>query len=218
MKDIQKFISGFRVFQKDYFGSDDTSFEPLKKGQNPKTMIIGCSDARVDPALLTNCSPGEIFIVRNVANLVPAFEQDEGHHGVSAALEYAICQLEVEYLIVLGHSNCGGINALMSGQYQTDNTSFIANWMSIAKPAHDQVLAELADKDPALQCQALEQASILLSVENLHTFPFIDERVKAGKLTIFAWYFDLEQGELMAYDAKQCAFHKVTSRNPPGSF
>lgn len=208
MKDLDRFITGFRSFQKDYFGQENSHFEPLKHGQKPKTMIIGCSDSRVDPAILTNCSPGDIFTVRNVANLVPPYEENGGLHGVSAALEFAVCHLEVEHIIVLGHSRCGGISALMAGDCGCKGGGFISRWMSIATSAREQVLAELPGKDPQLQQRAAEQAAILLSLENLHSFPWIDERVAAGSLSLHGWYFDLTAGELMEYSPTLGTFEK----------
>jgi carbonic anhydrase len=199
MKDIQRFIEGFRTFQENYFGPEATHFEPLKEGQSPKTMIIGCSDSRVDPAILTNCAPGDIFTVRNVANLVPPCEDDGGRHGVSAALEFAVCHLGVEHIVVLGHSQCGGIKALMAGSCGCKGGGFITNWMSIAEAARQRVLTELADKNAALQQRAAEQAGILLSLENLHSFPFIHERVAQGSLSLHGWYFDLAEGALLEY-------------------
>lgn len=210
MNDIERFISGFRAFQKDYFGPHSEQFEPLKQGQSPKTMIIGCSDSRVDPALLTNSAPGDIFMVRNVANLVPPCERDGGQHGVSAALEFAVCSLEVEHIIVLGHSQCGGINALMSGNCDAASDSFIARWMSIAGPAREKIIAELSEKDPAYQRRAAEQAAILLSIENLHSFPFVDERITRGTLSLHGWYFDMQEGELSEYRADLGKFKRLT--------
>ncbi len=209
MKDLERFITGFRSFQKDYFGPEGAQFEPLKQGQSPRTMIIGCSDSRVDPAILTNCAPGDIFTVRNVANLVPPYEEDGGRHGVSAALEFAVCHLGVEHIIVLGHSQCGGIRALMAGSCGCKGDGFISSWMSIAAPARQKVLAELPDKDATLQQRAAEQASILLSLENLHSFPWIDQRVKAGSLSLHGWYFDLHAGELSEYRQDSGLFQKV---------
>lgn len=209
MKDLERFITGFRSFQKNYFGPEGAQFEPLKQGQNPKTMIIACSDSRVDPAILTNCAPGDIFTVRNVANLVPPYEENGGQHGVSAALEFAVCHLGVEHIIVLGHSKCGGINALMAGSCGCKGGGFISRWMSIATPARERVLAELPDKDPALQQRAAEQASILLSLENLHSFPWIDQRVQTGDLSLHGWYFDLNAGELSEYRPGTGLFQKI---------
>ena len=211
MEDLQRFITGFRSFQKNYFGPESSMFEPLKQGQSPKTMIIGCSDSRVDPAILTNCEPGEIFTVRNVANLVPPYEENGGLHGVSAALEFAVCHLEVEHIIVLGHSQCGGIGALMAGDCGCKGGGFISRWMSIANSARERVLAELPDKEPRLQQQAAEQAAILLSLENLHSFPWIDAKVTAGTLSIHGWYFNLAVGELMEYVPDQGTFENVTN-------
>jgi carbonic anhydrase len=209
MKDIERFITGFRTFQKDYFGPEGSQFKPLKQEQSPKTMIIGCSDSRVDPAILTNCAPGDIFTVRNIANLVPVFEENGGLNGVSAALEFAVCCLEVEHIIVLGHSQCGGINALMTGSCGCKEGGFISRWMSIAAPAREKVLAELPDKDSKLQQRAAELASILLSLENLHTFPWIDKRVQDGALWLHGWYFDLTAGELLEYQPQGGMFHKI---------
>lgn len=210
MKDIERFIGGFRRFRANYFGPEASHFEPLKQGQSPKTMLIGCSDSRVDPAILTNCVPGDIFTVRNVANLVPPFEENGGQHGVSAALEFAVCHLEVEHIIVLGHSGCGGISALMAGTCGCKGGGFISRWMSIATPARERVLAELPDKDPALQRRAAEQAALLLSLENLHTFPWIAERVARGALSLHGWYFDIAAGELLEYRPERGAFEQIT--------
>jgi carbonic anhydrase len=209
MKDIQRFIAGFRTFQENYFGPEATHFEPLKEGQSPKTMIIGCSDSRVDPAILTNCAPGDLFTVRNVANLVPPCEEDGGRHGVSAALEFAVCHLGVEHIVVLGHSQCGGIKALMAGSCGCKGGGFIINWMEIAVPARERVLTELADKDAALQQRAAEQAGILLSLENLHSFPFIHERVAQGSLSLHGWYFDLAEGALLEYRSELGRFEPL---------
>ena len=209
MKDLERFITGFRNFRKDYFGPESTHFEPLKQGQKPKTMIIGCSDSRVDPAILTNCAPGDIFTVRNVANLVPPYEEDGGRHGVSAALEFAVCHLGVEQIIVLGHSQCGGINALMAGNCGCKGGGFISNWMSIATPAREKVLAELPGKDAKLQQRAAEQAAILLSLENLRSFPWIDQQVTDGTMSLHGWYFDLNAGELLEYQPISGLFQKL---------
>lgn len=207
MQDIERFIRGFRSFQKDYFGAEQSRFDTLKHGQNPTTMVIACSDSRVDPAILTNSEPGDIFTVRNVANLVPPYEPDGGQHGVSAALEFAVCHLGVEHIIVLGHSSCGGIKALMhGGSHVCEGGGFIERWMSIAEPARERITAELPDKGPALQQTALEEAGILLSLENLRSFPFVAKRVDEGSLALHGWYFDIGAGELKAYQPDEGVF------------
>ncbi|KTB47511.1 Carbonic anhydrase [Dehalogenimonas alkenigignens] len=212
VKDIERFIAGFRAFREDYFGAGGSRFDALKNSQRPRTMIIGCSDSRVDPAMLTGAGPGDIFIVRNVANLVPPCEDGGGHHGVSAALEFAVCQLEVEHIVVLGHSGCGGINALMAGARGENYMGFLTKWMDIASAARDLVLSDLPGKSPELQRRAVEMASILLSLENLHTFPFITAKMAVGRLSLHGWYFDLHAGELLEYHAPSSVFERIDQR------
>jgi carbonic anhydrase len=209
MKDFERLIAGFKVFREKYFCAESSWLDTLHQGQNPKTMIIGCSDSRVDPAMLTNSVPGDIFVVRNVANLVPPYEATGGQHGVSAALEFAVCYLLAEHIIVLGHSHCGGINALMADTCGYKGGGFITRWMNIAAPARERVLADFPDKKPEFQQQAAEQASILLSLENLHSFPFIAHRVSEGTLSLHGWYFDLNRGALLEYHAGRGVFEKL---------
>lgn len=206
MPDIGKFISGFKRFQDNYFGRDRDLYERLKIGQFPRALVVACCDARIDPAVLTGSEPGEIFVVRNVANLVPPREYGGGYHGVSAALEFATCHLGVEHIIVLGHSQCSGIRALMRGSGDCKNGEYVAKWVQIAAPARDKVLRELPQQDFEVQARACEQAAILQSLENLLSFPWIAERVSTGDLTAHGWYFDLDHGELLSYDPTIKAF------------
>jgi carbonic anhydrase len=200
MADIKKFITGFKRFQENYFGHDQELFGQLKQGQRPSALVIACSDSRVDPAILTDCEPGDLFVVRNVANLVPPYETGGGLHGVSTALEFGVCVLEVQHIIVLGHSQCGGVHALLNGIPKGAKGEFIVNWVNIAARARERVLTELPDASPQEQWSACEEASILVSLENLLTFPWIKERIQQGALMLHGWYFDIETGELMAYD------------------
>lgn len=199
MTDISKFINGFKRFQANYFGRDQKLFGELKQGQNPSALVIACSDSRVDPAIITDCQPGDLFVVRNVANLVPPYEKGAGLHGVSTALEFAVCSLEVEHIIVLGHRQCGGIRALMQDGAEQKG-EFIGNWMNIAVRARQRVLAELPSATPEEKLCACETASILVSLENLQTFPWIKERVQQGSLMLHGWFFDIEHGSMVAYD------------------
>ena len=201
MQDINKFIAGFKQFQRSYFGENQELFDKLKQSQQPRTLIISCCDSRVDPAILTRSEPGDLFVVRNVANLVPPCEVGGGHHGISAALEFGVCSLGVKHIIVLGHSQCGGIRALMEDSYGSEEGGFISQWMNIAEPAREKVRRELPHKPFDLQARACEQAAILLSLENLLSFPWIAQRVSNGTLSLHGWYFDMSQGELLGYDA-----------------
>ncbi len=195
-----KLVAGFRRFRDKYFYKESSVYQRLSQGQNPKTLIIGCSDSRVDPAIISSASPGELFIVRNVANLVPPYEHaNTGRHGVSAAIEFAIVNLKVENVIVLGHRQCGGIRALMSGQQKKDG-SFVGMWMEIAQSARDRVLQKFSDQDFEVQCRECEMEAIVTSIANLKTFPFVQEALEQRQLNILGVYFDLEQGTLREFD------------------
>ena len=208
MKDIARFIAGFERFQEKYFGEERELFEQLSLGQSPKTLIVACADSRVDPALLTGAEPGEVFVVRNVANLVPPYHAAGDLASVPAALEFAVLSLKVEHIIVLGHAQCGGIHALMQGH--ESGTEFIGKWVSIAERARARVRSELPSKSPALQDRACEQAGILVSLENLMSYPWIAERVQAGTVHLHGWYFDLAAGALLHYDPAKNAFEPAT--------
>jgi carbonic anhydrase len=205
MTDIKNLVTGFKRFRKSYFGQDQQLFGELKMGQSPSTLIIACSDSRVDPAIITDCEPGDLFVVRNVGNLVPPYEKGKGLHGVSTALEFAVCALKVENIVVLGHSQCGGIRALMQGT----TGEFIPGWMNIAARAKQRVLEEMPDATPEAQLCACEEQSILVSLENLLTFPWLKARVDSGDLTLYGWYFDISTGELVGYDAKSQIFESL---------
>lgn len=207
MQDIEKFISGFNRFQQQYFNENPDLYGNLRTGQHPHTLLIGCCDSRVDPLLLTGSNPGDMFIVRNIANLVPPCTPS-APPGVSSAIEFAVCDLEVDRVIVLGHARCGGIRALMSPTPRVvqRETDFVGQWMRIAEPVAARVKRELAHRDVADQHHACELASILQSLDNLLTYPWLKRRVDEGKLKIHGWYFDLESGALMAYSARQQQF------------
>ncbi|MCB1967428.1 MAG: carbonic anhydrase, partial [Candidatus Accumulibacter sp.] len=156
----------------------------------------------------TGAEPGEVFVVRNVANLVPPYHAAGDLASVPAALEFAVLSLKVEHIIVLGHAQCGGIHALMQGH--ESGTEFIGKWVSIAERARARVRAELPSKSPTLQDRACEQAGILVSLENLMSYPWIAERVQAGTVHLHGWYFDLAAGALLHYDPAKNAFEPAT--------
>ena len=199
MQDIAKFLAGFRRFQRHFFCSREMLYSDLKEGQSPNVLVIACSDSRVDPAILTGCDPGDMFVVRNVANLVPPYETMGAHHGVSAALEYGVKVLGVGHVIVLGHSLCGGIQALLDEREGVQVGEFISPWVRIAESARQEVARTLANKTPEARQRACELAGILVSMDNLLTFPWVRERVEAGGLHIHGWYFDMQSGELSTY-------------------
>jgi carbonic anhydrase len=196
----QHLIEGFLRFREHHFPSDDIEYSRLfKEGQKPKFLIVGCCDSRVDPALIFNCAPGELFVIRNVANIVPPNEARSGHHGTTAALEYGVCNLGVEHIVVLGHEHCGGIQTLLQTKGKSDPDSFIDDWMSLVESARVSVELDYAQSSPAERQRACEQRAIVVSLENLLTFPWIAKRVLDKTLRIHGWYFDIKQGQLMGY-------------------
>lgn len=212
MKDIAKFIAGFERFQAKYFREQGGLFSRLRQGQQPRALVISCCDSRVDPAMLTGADPGDLFVVRNVANLVPPYRDGAEAPGITAAVEFAVKNLGVEHIIVLGHTRCGGIQTLMEGEGITRNRyEFIGPWLSIARRARERVLRELPRKPPALQERACEQAAILVSLDNLLSYPWIRERVDRNTLALHGWHFDIDAGELLAYAAESATFCALTS-------
>lgn len=216
MPDIEKFVRGFSRFQQHYFSEEHALYDALRAGQRPTTLLIGCCDSRVDPMLLTGSEPGDMFVVRNIANLVPPCTPD-APPGVSSAIEFAICNLEVERVIVLGHAKCGGIRALLAPSQEVRETDFVERWMRIAAPVKERVLRELAHKSSEERHTACEQASILQSLDNLLTYPWLKRRVEACQLKLHGWYFDIGSGALMAYSARQQRFLPIVCPIAPAA-
>lgn len=211
MKEINALLAGFRRFQSRYFRDDRELYDQLKSGQKPRILLIGCCDSRVDPAMLTDADPGDLFVVRNVANLVPPYQPDTAYHGVSAAIEYAVQVLEVEHVIILGHSQCGGIRGLMDVGAGKTVGEFIGPWVSLAEPALQSVTERLPDAPLERQAKACELETILLSLGNLLTFPWLKERVDAGTVALHGWYFDLATSELLCYQPEDGTFQTLVS-------
>ncbi len=212
MTSPQDLINGFHRFREQHFADDDALYRQLvQDGQNPKILVVACCDSRVDPALVLDCAPGDLFVIRNVANLVPPAEnRSSGRHGTSAALEYGVRILGVEHIIVLGHAHCGGIRSLLNGDGMAGaQATYINNWMRVAEEAQSKVRSELPQANPQQQERACEQQAILSSLENLMTFEWIREGVAAGTLMLHGWYFDIEHGQLLRYDATTRCFESV---------
>ncbi len=214
LADIASFLAGFQRFQERYFNSDGESvFAHLRQGQNPRALVISCCDSRADPGMLLGAGPGDIFVVRNVANLVPPYRNGAEMPGIRADIEFAVKGLNVERIIILGHSGCGGIAALMEGEAVSGSKyEFIGAWVSIAEAAREQVLRELACEPAAVQRKACEKAAIALSLQNLRTFPWIRERVDAGSLILHGWYFDIDAGELLQHSAETGQFEPLVAK------
>jgi carbonic anhydrase len=205
---LQRLINGFTTFRETYFEADRSLFERLsKEGQKPEVLVVACSDSRVDPAILTHSEPGDLFVVRNVAAIVPPYEPDGRRHSTSAALEFGVRGLEVGHIVVLGHALCAGVRAAVEGaDADAGDFEFVAAWVRTIAPAVSEAATALGEAPPEVRRRASEQAGVVLSLRNLWSFPWVRERVEEGRLSLHGWYFDLTTGELLVYDAEGCRF------------
>jgi carbonic anhydrase len=200
-------LDGYGRFRTDQWAQQRERWEALAAGQKPRTMVIACSDSRVDPTTIFDSSPGEMFVVRNIANLVPPFEVGGGRHGVSAALEFAVTQIEVAEIMVMGHGACGGIAAAMTRVFEhspAGEGGFIAHWIDLLDDARDRIVAEHGNGPEAVR--ALEMEAVKVSIANLRTFPFVPEREAAGTLTLRGSYFAIADGVLWLLDEETGVF------------
>lgn len=190
-------VAGYHRFRAQEWTRQRERWAELSEGQNPRVMVIACSDSRTDPAQVFDTSPGEIFVVRNIANLVPPFETGGGRHGVSAALEFAVTQLGVEDIVVLGHGMCGGVHASLSRRFEgatPGEGGFIAHWIDLLDEARDRIEAELGDGADA--AHALELETVRVSLANLRTFPCVRAAERERRLTLRGAWFSIREGVL----------------------
>jgi carbonic anhydrase len=207
MKFPARLVDGYRTFVDTRLPLERSRFEKLAAtGQRPETMVICCCDSRVSPEVIFDAHPGELFVVRNVANLVPPYSPSGFTHGVSAALEFAVQGLAVKFIVVMGHTHCGGIRAYSEHRNKLNPGDFIDNWMSLIAPAAEAV-SEAGDGADYLS--RLEQASIVATMNNLMTFPWIKSRVEDRQLELLGAYFDVGTGDLTVYNPTSRAFAPV---------
>ena len=208
MAGFHDLIEGYRRFRDHEWRAERDRWAELAEGQSPKVMVIACSDSRVDPAQIFDARPGEMFVVRNVANLVPPFEPDQAYHGVSAALEFAVTQLEVEELVVMGHGFCGGCAAALTGQFDDAGHGaghFIAHWIDMLREPREAIRARHAELDRQAFLE-MELEGVKVSLRNLRTFPWVREREEGGRLKLHGAYFAISDGILHLCDEANGAF------------
>ena len=211
MSNLSQLIEGYLRFRSNDWERERSRWSQLAEGQNPRVMILSCADSRVDPAQIFDARPGEMFVVRNIAALAPPYETTRGYHGVSAALEFAVTQLKVEEILVMGHGLCGGCAAALTGQF--DDTApgeghFIADWVGMLHGARDRVRSEHqgTDREAFL---AMEQEAVKVSLANLRTFPWIVEREQSGDLKLHGAHFSIAEGRLYMLDEAEENFRPV---------
>jgi carbonic anhydrase len=202
MTDFSDLVRGYHRFRETDYTRQHARWVELAEGQSPRVMVIACADSRTDPAMVFDVAPGEIFVVRNIAALVPPFEEGGGRHGVSAAIEFAVNQLEVPEIVVMGHGSCGGVNAALTQNFvglPNGEGGFIGHWVDLLDTARDRIVAEHGHGDEATR--ELELETVRVSIANLRTFPRVAEREAAGKLALRGAYFAIRDGVLWVMGA-----------------
>jgi carbonic anhydrase len=215
----QRLIDGYRAFRGGRLRHEQDRYRELgETGQSPEVMVIGCCDSRVSPEVIFDARPGELFVVRNVANIVPPYAPDGHAHGVSAALEFGVAALKVRHIVVLGHARCGGVKAFAENAAPLSPGDFIGHWMRLMAPAVDKVGPQ-NDRPWADYLTQLEQANVVNSIDNLMTFPRLRTLVERGAVALHGAYFGVAQGELFVRDATTGAFTPATASSPglPGA-
>ncbi|HJZ21182.1 MAG TPA: carbonic anhydrase [Bradyrhizobium sp.] len=206
----QHLLEGYRAFASQRLPTEQSRYRELsERGQSPAVMVVGCCDSRVSPEVIFDAGPGELFVVRNVANLVPVYAPDGGAHGVSAALEYAVNALRVKHIVVLGHAQCGGIRAFIDDIEPLSEGDFIGRWMSMFVKPGEQV-AQRDHESRAEFTVRIEKAAVFRSLENLMTFPFVRTGVERSELQLHGAYFGVAEGSLFVLDAATKEFRGVT--------
>jgi len=211
MPHLDRLIEGYRRFRTTDWAHERERWSDLAEGQSPRVMILSCADSRVDPAQIFDARPGEMFVVRNIAALAPPYETSRGFHGVSAALEFAVSQLEVSEILVMGHGLCGGCAAALTGEFEDTPPGeghFIADWVRMLDDARNRVRARHAelDRDAFLE---MEREAVKVSLANLRTFPWIAEREAAGSLNLHGAHFSIAEGRLYVLDEAEENFRPV---------
>ena len=211
MPHLDQLIQGYRHFRETDWARERGRWSELAEGQSPKIMILSCADSRVDPAQIFDARPGEMFVVRNIAALAPPYETSRGFHGVSAALEFAVTQLEVGEILVMGHGLCGGCAAALTGQFDDTEPGeghFIADWVRMLAGARDHIREHHPDLDGEAFTE-MEREAVKVSLANLRTFPWISEREADGRLTLHGAHFSIAEGRLYVLDEAEEDFRPV---------
>lgn len=201
--------AGYRQFRTDRFAQEAERYRAVSEGQNPHTMVIGCADSRVDPAAIFSAGPGELFVVRNVAALAPPCEDDDGYHGTSAALEFAVEGIKVREIVVLGHGLCGGVAASLSAASGASVGRFIGPWVGLLDQVRDEMLAAEPGLSGVDRQKALEMLAVKLSLRNLENFPFVAREIKRGNLRLHGAWFSIAEGALQWLDPVTGRFDRV---------
>jgi carbonic anhydrase len=206
---MRKLYKGIHKFQEAYFKKEEEFFKRLSKEQEPEVLFITCADSRVDPNLVTQSRPGELFIVRNVGNIIPPYDAIKDKNSVAAAIEFAVLGLKVKDIIVCGHSNCGAMEALYKDERELTNMPHLKDWLKLAAPVKDIVLKYYSMIQSEARQRITEEENVLCQLHNIQTYPFVQEALNAGVLHLHGWDYNIETGKIYAYDTDADMFKEI---------
>lgn len=197
---MEKLFKGVARFRHEDFDAHREMFQSLGRQQKPHTLFIGCADSRVVPDLITRTMPGELFTVRNIANIVPPYRKTDEYAGTTSAVEYAVQVLDVENIVVCGHSNCGGCAAMNLPAEKLEHIPNVRRWLEVSGEVRARVERQLVENSPEEREWLTEQINILVQMRNLLTYPYVRERYNRGALNIYGWYYIIETGEIFNFN------------------
>lgn len=212
---LRRLVAGFDAFRYRHFESDHDLYDRLIEGQSPEVMVIACSDSRTDPAIICGARPGDLFVIRNVAALVPPYRPDGRPHGTASAIEFGVKGLGVRHIVVLGHSFCAGVRCLVEHDHAAGRFEFVSDWVEVAREVREEMDGLVTEAERALIARRAEQAAVLASLRHLAAYPFIAERVAAGTLALHGWYFHFGWGVLQAAAGPRGPFRQLDPGDPP---
>jgi carbonic anhydrase len=207
---MEKLFKGVLEFQKEEFESHRKLFQALGRTQKPHTLFIGCADSRVVPNLITRTHPGELFTVRNIANIVPPYRVTEEYVATTSSIEYAVQVLNVDSIVVCGHSNCGGCSALNMPSESLDHIPHVRKWLDVSREVKGRVDRLVTSDSPEEREWLTEQVNILVQMKNLLTYPYVREKYEGGEINIYGWYYIIETGEIYNFNDEKAAFELVS--------
>lgn len=207
---MERLYRGIRRFQESFFKKEEDFFKRLSNNQEPDVLFITCSDSRVDPTLVTQSKPGELFIVRNVGNIIPPFNALKDKNSIIAAVEFAVLVLKVTDVIVCGHSNCGAIKALYMEDKELDTMPHLKDWLRLASNVKENVAKFFSGSPREIVQTVTEKENVLAQIENLQTYPFMAQALKEGRLFLHGWHYDIGTGGMYAYSPKTTNFELIS--------
>lgn len=206
---MDRLYKGIWNFQISYFREEADFFRRLSTGQSPEVLFITCSDSRVDPNLVTQSKPGELFIVRNVGNIIPPYDAVKDKNSVAAAIEFAVLQLKVSDIIVCGHSNCGAMRALLAGGHENRDMPHFRAWLHLADSVREIILRHYADATDDIRQRVSEEENVLLQLHNIQTYPFVKKALDEGTLRLHGWYYNIGTGSIYSYNSSEDVFETI---------